>query len=70
MKLSYSVDDHDLQIEYLFRDVSSLLGVSADDDFKALHVEATPYVRLGPDNRRPHLDRGLPRGREARQRWC
>lgn len=46
MKLPYSIDDHDLQIEYLFRNVSSLLGVSADDDFKALHVEATPYVRL------------------------
>lgn len=46
MKLPYSIDDHDLQIEYYFRDVSSLLAVSVDEDFKALHVEAAPYVRL------------------------
>lgn len=46
MKPPYSVDDHDLQIEDYFRDVSSLLRVSADEDFKALHVETTPYVRL------------------------
>lgn len=70
MKLPYSVDDYDLQMKYYFRDVSSLLDVSADEDFKASHVEATPDVRLGPDNRRPHLGRGLPRGWEARQSWC
>lgn len=46
MKLPYSIDNHDLQIEYYFRDVSSLLAVSDDEGFKALHVEATPYVRL------------------------
>lgn len=46
MKLPYAIDDHDLQIEYYFKDVSSLLAVSADEDFKALHVEAAPYVRL------------------------
>lgn len=46
MKLPYSIDNHDLQIEYYFRDVSSLLAVSGDEGFKALHVEATPYVRL------------------------
>ncbi|ROV89111.1 hypothetical protein VMCG_09863 [Cytospora schulzeri] len=46
MKLPYAIDDHDLQIEYYFKDVSSLLAVSADEEFKALHVEATPYVRL------------------------
>lgn len=46
MKLPYAIDDHDLQIEYYFRDVSSLLAVSANEGFKALHVEATPYVRL------------------------
>lgn len=43
MKLPYSVDDHDFQIKYYFRDVSSLLRVSADEDFKAPHVEATPW---------------------------
>lgn len=46
MRLPYAIDGHDLQIEYYFRDVSSLLAVSADEDFKALHVEAAPYVRL------------------------
>ena len=46
MKLPYTIDDHDLQIEYYFRDVSSLLAVSADEGFKELHVEAIPYVRL------------------------
>lgn len=46
MKLPYIIDKHDLQIEYYFRDVSSLLAVSADEDFKALHIEATPFVRL------------------------
>ncbi|KAK7741260.1 hypothetical protein SLS63_000813 [Diaporthe eres] len=46
LKLPYGVDDHDLQIEYYFRDLSSLLAVSADEGFKALHVEGTPYVRL------------------------
>ncbi|KAL2287367.1 hypothetical protein FJTKL_05841 [Diaporthe vaccinii] len=46
MKLPYAVDDHDFQIEYYFRDVSSLLAVSADQGFKALHVEGAPYVRL------------------------
>ncbi|KAG6361962.1 hypothetical protein INS49_010191 [Diaporthe citri] len=46
MKLPYAIDDHDLQIEYYFRGVSSLLAVSGDEGFKALHVEATPYVRL------------------------
>lgn len=46
MKLPYAIDDHDLQIEYYFRDVSALLAVSGDEGFKALHVEASPYVRL------------------------
>lgn len=46
MNLPYSIEDNDLQIEYYSRDVSSLLAVSADEDFKALHVEAAPYVRL------------------------
>lgn len=46
MKLPYIIDKHDVQIEYYFRDVSSLLAVSADEDFKALHIEATPFVRL------------------------
>ena len=46
MKVPYGIDEHDLLIEYYFKDVSSLLDLSADEDFKALHVEATPYVRL------------------------
>ena len=46
MKLPYQVNDHDLEIEYYFKDVASLLPVSADEDFKALHVEAVPYIRM------------------------
>lgn len=46
MKLPYAIDDHDMTIEYYFRDVSSLLAVSGDERFKALHAEGTPYVRL------------------------
>lgn len=46
MKLPYTIDDHDMQIEYYFRDVNSLLAVSADEQFTALHVEAAPYARL------------------------
>ncbi|ROW18109.1 hypothetical protein VPNG_00187 [Cytospora leucostoma] len=46
LKLPYGIDDHDLQIEYYFKDVSSLLAVSADEEFANLHIEATPYVRL------------------------
>ncbi|RYP74292.1 hypothetical protein DL771_003113 [Monosporascus sp. 5C6A] len=46
MKLPYAIDNHDLMIEYYFKDVSSLLAVSADKDFKDLHVEASPYVQL------------------------
>ena len=36
MKLPYKVNDHDLEIEYYFKDVASLLALSADEDFKAL----------------------------------
>ncbi|KAK8094856.1 hypothetical protein PG997_001541 [Apiospora hydei] len=46
MKLPYPVSTHDLEIEYYFRDVASLLAVSADAGFRALHVECEPYVDL------------------------
>ncbi|KAK8039456.1 hypothetical protein PG993_007867 [Apiospora rasikravindrae] len=46
MKLPYPVSSHDMEIEYYFRDVAALLAVSADADFKRLHVECEPYVDL------------------------
>ncbi|KAI1100053.1 hypothetical protein F4804DRAFT_58544 [Jackrogersella minutella] len=46
MKLPYKLNHHDLEIEYYFKDVASLLAVSGDEDFKALHVECEPYVNL------------------------
>ncbi|KAK8009251.1 hypothetical protein PG991_011802 [Apiospora marii] len=46
MKLPYPVNSHDMEIEYYFQDVASLLAVSADEGFKALHVECEPYVDL------------------------
>ncbi|KAI0164280.1 hypothetical protein GGR52DRAFT_113015 [Hypoxylon sp. FL1284] len=46
MKLPYKVSDRDFEIEYYFKDVAALLAVSADEDFKTLHVEAEPYVDL------------------------
>ncbi|KAI1323052.1 hypothetical protein F5Y16DRAFT_403832 [Xylariaceae sp. FL0255] len=46
MKTPYQVNKHDLEIEYYFKDVANLQAVSADDDFKALHLESEPYVYL------------------------
>ncbi|KAK8004847.1 hypothetical protein PG990_010884 [Apiospora arundinis] len=46
LKLPYQLSTHDMEIEYYFKDVASLLAVSADEDFKALHVECEPYVDL------------------------
>ncbi|KAI0162089.1 hypothetical protein GGR57DRAFT_453112 [Xylariaceae sp. FL1272] len=45
MKTPYKVNNHDLEIEYYFKDIATLLAVSADDEFKALHLESEPYVR-------------------------
>ncbi|KAI0155703.1 hypothetical protein BJ166DRAFT_626806 [Pestalotiopsis sp. NC0098] len=46
MKMPYKVNDHDLEIEYYFKDVASLLALSADQDFKDLHAECVPYVNI------------------------
>ncbi|KAI0193881.1 hypothetical protein F4808DRAFT_354542 [Astrocystis sublimbata] len=46
MKLPYKLNDHDLQIEYYVKDVSSLLAISGDEGFRALHVECEPYVDI------------------------
>ncbi|KAF7169814.1 hypothetical protein CNMCM5623_002426 [Aspergillus felis] len=46
LKLPWKIDDHDVTIEYYFTDVSALLAVSADEEFKALHVDAEKFVRL------------------------
>ncbi|EMR67563.1 hypothetical protein MGN70_009731 [Eutypa lata] len=45
MKTPYKVNNHDLEIEYYFKDVAHLLAVSADQEFKDLHLESEPYVR-------------------------
>ncbi|KAK7755708.1 hypothetical protein SLS62_002319 [Diatrype stigma] len=45
LKLPYPVTENDMLIEYYFKDLDSLLAISADEDFKALHVEAEPYIR-------------------------
>ncbi|KAK8133685.1 hypothetical protein PG984_005697 [Apiospora sp. TS-2023a] len=46
MQLPYPVNSHDMEIEYYFKDVQSLLDVSGDEGFKALHAECEPYVDL------------------------
>lgn len=46
MKMPYKVNDHDLEIEYYFKDVASLLALSGDQDFKDLHAECVPYVNI------------------------
>ncbi|KAL1616302.1 hypothetical protein SLS56_011466 [Neofusicoccum ribis] len=46
LKLPWPTDEHDVIIEYYFKDVSSLLNISADEDFKALHVECEPFIRM------------------------
>ncbi|KAI5928490.1 hypothetical protein F4810DRAFT_705431 [Camillea tinctor] len=45
MKTPYKVNDHDLKIECYFKDVANLLAVSADEEFKKLHIDSEPYVR-------------------------
>lgn len=44
MGTPYQVNIHDLEIEYYFKDVASVLAVSADQEFKELHLESEPYV--------------------------
>ncbi|GAW17108.1 hypothetical protein ANO14919_065580 [Xylariales sp. No.14919] len=44
MKTPYQVNTHDLEIEYYFKDVATLLAVSGDQEFKELHLESEPYV--------------------------
>ncbi|KAI0506647.1 hypothetical protein F5B22DRAFT_622760 [Xylaria bambusicola] len=43
MRTPYQVNKHDLEIEYYFKDVATLLAISNDEEFKNLHVEAEPY---------------------------
>ncbi|KAI0813056.1 hypothetical protein GGR55DRAFT_595837 [Xylaria sp. FL0064] len=45
MKTHYQVNTHDLEIEYYFKDIATLHAVSADPEFKELHLESEPYVR-------------------------
>ncbi|KAJ3571905.1 hypothetical protein NPX13_g5219 [Xylaria arbuscula] len=44
MKTPYQVNTHDLEIEYYFKDIATLLALSADPQFKELHLESEPYV--------------------------
>jgi hypothetical protein len=44
--LPWKIDDHDLIIEYYFRSISDLLAISADADFKALHVDAMDFITI------------------------
>ena len=37
-------DRHDAIIEYYFEDIAALIGISADEDFKALHVDTVPFI--------------------------
>ena len=46
MQLPYKLDDHDATIEYYFEDVASLIAISGDEEFKKLHVEAVPYLKM------------------------
>ncbi|KAK5637546.1 hypothetical protein RRF57_013261 [Xylaria bambusicola] len=40
----YEVNTHDLEIEYYFKDVATLLAISNDEEFKRLHGESEPSV--------------------------
>ncbi|KAI0968020.1 hypothetical protein F4678DRAFT_231748 [Xylaria arbuscula] len=44
MQTPYAVNEHDLEIEYYFKDTATLLAVSGDQEFKELHLESEPYV--------------------------
>ncbi|KAI1864605.1 hypothetical protein JX265_008329 [Neoarthrinium moseri] len=46
MRISYRMDDHDVEIEYYFKDAAALVALSADKDFQALHIECLPYVQI------------------------
>jgi hypothetical protein len=46
LQLPWKIDDHDVTIEFYFTDVSALLAVSADQDFKDLHVDTEKFIRL------------------------
>ncbi|KAI0869398.1 hypothetical protein GGS24DRAFT_512122 [Hypoxylon argillaceum] len=44
MTTPYHVNTHDLEIEYYFKDVATLLAISGDQEFKELYLESEPYV--------------------------
>jgi hypothetical protein len=45
LQLPWKIDDHDVTIEFYFTNVSALLAVSADQDFKDLHVDTEKFIR-------------------------
>jgi hypothetical protein len=36
----------DVIIEYYFENLEALIGISSDDDFKALHVDCVPFINM------------------------
>ncbi|KAK0725834.1 hypothetical protein B0H67DRAFT_482169 [Lasiosphaeris hirsuta] len=38
------IRDHDVQVEFLFRDMAAMLAVVADSDFQKLHEAEAPYT--------------------------
>ncbi|KAJ8133609.1 hypothetical protein O1611_g12 [Lasiodiplodia mahajangana] len=46
MGFPYGADDHDLHIEYYIKEPESLVNVSSDERFRALHIECEPYVDM------------------------
>ncbi|KAI1261696.1 hypothetical protein F5Y18DRAFT_401103 [Xylariaceae sp. FL1019] len=44
METPYAVNTHDLEIEFYFEDVASLLAVSNDEEFQKLHMESEDFV--------------------------
>ena len=38
------IADHDLQVEFLFRDMATLARVTEDEEFKKLQAKEGPYV--------------------------
>ncbi|KAJ6785631.1 hypothetical protein PWT90_00504 [Aphanocladium album] len=46
LKLPWSIDEHDVIIEYYYKDIEQMLAISGDNDFKAMHVECEPYINM------------------------
>lgn len=44
MQNGWVVDDHDLTVEFYFRDINAVFKVAQDPEFKALQAEEAPFI--------------------------